>query len=127
MRLFFLFVFFSIKLTGCTAVGGSEVEAVDVKDLDSDLQEYVQNEDITNIMHIMAEDGEGDYVVFYAPGATRLTVEEAEEHFLDIKMEKPDDAEAEILHVYKLKIGTDIDTLRYYIDGKETHVEVLPK
>ncbi|MCD2137516.1 hypothetical protein [Salinicoccus halitifaciens] len=127
MRLFFLFMCFTIELTGCTAVGDSEVEAVDVDALDSDMQEYVQNEDIINIMHIRAEDGEGDYLAFYAPGATRLTVEEAEEGILDIRMEKPDDAEAEILHVYKLEIGTEVETLRYYINGTETHVEVLPK
>lgn len=127
MRLFFLFMFFTIKLTGCAAVGDSEVEAVDVDALDRDMQEYVQNEEINNIIHIAAQDGEGDYLAFYAPGATRLTVEEAEEGILDIKMEKPDDAEAEILHVYKLEIGTEVETLRYYINDTETHVEVLPK
>jgi hypothetical protein len=125
MRYLILFIFLTIDMTGCTAVGESGVEETDVDALDGDMQEYVQNEEITNIMHINAEDG--DYIVFYAPGAANLTAEEAEEGILDIRVEQPDDAPAEILHVYELEIGTDVETLRYYINDEETHVEVLAR
>lgn len=126
MRYLILLIFLSVELTGCTAMGESEVEEIDINELDSDLQEYVQNEEITNIMHVSAEDGDGDYIVFYAPGATTLRAEEADEGHLDIRVEKPDDREAEILHVYELKIGNEVETLRYFVNDEETHVEMLP-
>lgn len=125
MRYFLLFILLSIELTGCTAVGESEVKEIDIGELDSELQEYIETEEVNNMMHVEADSGNSDYIVFYAPGATELTAEEAEERFLDIKMEKPEDGEDEILHVYELKINSNIDTLRYYINGTETHVEAL--
>lgn len=125
MKYFLLFILLSIELTGCTAVGQSDVEEIDVSELDSELQEYIETEEVNNIMHVEAEDGNKDYVVFYAPGATELTAEETDDRFLDIKMEKPEKSEDEILHVYELNIGNNVETLRYYIDGTETHVEVL--
>lgn len=125
MKYFVLFVLLSIELTGCTAVGESSVEEMDLSELDSELQEYIETEEVNNIMHVEADDGNKNFVVFYAPGATELTVEEAEERFLDIKMEKPEESEDEILHVYELNISNNVDTLRYYINGTETHVEAL--
>ncbi|CAM4271576.1 hypothetical protein [Lacicoccus alkaliphilus] len=127
MKHFILFMIFSIQMTGCTAIGESGAVETDVDALDGDMQEYVQNEEITNIMHITAQDGDGDYIVFYAPGAAQLTVEETQEGFLDIRVEQPDDAPAEILHIYELDIGTDVEALRYYINDEETHVEVLAR
>lgn len=125
MKYFILFLLLSVELTGCTAVGESSVNEIDVSELDSELQEYIETEKVNNIMHVEAEDGNKDYLAFYAPGATKLTAEEAEEGFLDIKMEKPEDSEDEILHVYELDLGSNVETLRYYINGTETHVEVL--
>jgi|SRR5699024_2562512 len=125
MKYFMLFILLSIELTGCTAVGQSGVEETDVNALDSELQEYIEAEEINNIMHVEADDGNKNYIAFYAPGATELTAEETEDRFLDIKMEKPEESEDEILHVYELDISNNVDTLRYYIDGTETHVEAL--
>lgn len=125
MKYFLLFILLSIELTGCTAVGQSDVEEIDVSELDNELQEYIETEEINNIMHVEADDGNKNYIAFYAPGATELTAEEAEDRFLDIKMEKPEESEDEILHVYELNISNNVDTLRYYIDGTETHVEAL--
>lgn len=125
MKYFLLFILLSVELTGCTAVGESDVEEIDVSELDSEMQEYVETEEVNNIMHVEAEDGNDDYIVFYAPGATELTAEETDDGFLDIKMDKPEDAEDEILHVYELNIGNEVETLRYYINGTETHVEAL--
>ncbi|HIV81694.1 MAG TPA: hypothetical protein H9994_03205 [Candidatus Salinicoccus merdavium] len=127
MKYFLLFILLSIELTGCTAVGQSGVEEMGVNELDNELQEYVETEEINNIMHVEAEDGNSHYVVFYAPGATELTAEETDDGFLDVKMDKPDEAEDEILHVYELTIGNEVETLRYYINGTETHVEALIK
>lgn len=127
MKYFLLSILLSIELTGCTAVGQSGVEEMDVNELDNELKEYIETEEVNNIMHVEAEDGNCDYVVFYAPGATELTAEETEDGFLDIKMDKPDYAQDEILHVYELSIGNDIETLRYYINDTETHVEALIK
>jgi len=127
MKYFLLFILLSIELTGCTAVGQSGVEEMGVNELDNNLQEYVETEEINNIMHVEAEDGNSHYVVFYAPGATELTAEETDDGFLDVKMDKPDEAEDEILHVYELTIGNEVETLRYYINGTETHVEALIK
>lgn len=125
MKYFLLFILLSIKLSGCTAVGQSGVEETDVNELDNELKEYVETEEVNNIMHIEAEDGNNHYVAFYAPGATELTAEETDDGFLDIKMEKPEDGKDEILHVYELTIGNEVETLRYYINGTETHVEAL--
>lgn len=125
MKYFLLFILLSVELTGCTAVGESSVEEIDVSELDSEMQEYVETEEVNNIMHVEAKDGNNNYVVFYAPGATELTAEETDDGFLDIKMDKPEDAEDEILHVYELNIGNNVETLRYYINGTETHVEAL--
>lgn len=125
MKYFLLIILLSIELTGCTAVGESGVEEVDVSELDRVLQEYIETEEINNIMHVEADDGNKNYIAFYAPGATGLTATEAEDRFLDIKMDKPEDSEDEILHVYELNISNDVDTLRYYINGTETHVEVI--
>jgi len=127
MKYFLLFILLSIELTGCTAVGQSGVDEMGVNELDNELQEYVETEEINNIMHVEAEDGNSHYVVFYAPGATELTAEETDDGFLDVKMDKPDEAEDEILHVYELTIGNEVETLRYYINGTETHVEALIK
>lgn len=127
MKYFLLFILLSIELTGCTAVGQSGVEEMGVNELDNELQEYVETEEINNIMHVEAEDGNSHYIVFYAPGATELTAEETDDGFLDVKMDKPDEAEDEILHVYELTIGNEVETLRYYINGTETHVEALIK
>ena len=127
MKYFLLFILLSIELTGCTAVGQSGVEEMGVNELDNNLQEYVETEEINNIMHVEAEDGNSHYIVFYAPGATELTAEETDDGFLDVKMDKPDEAEDEILHVYELTIGNEVETLRYYINGTETHVEALIK
>ncbi|WP_052254570.1 hypothetical protein [Salinicoccus sp. YB14-2] len=127
MKYFMLFILLSIELTGCTAVGQSGVEETDVNALDSELKEYVESEKVNNIMHVEAEDGNSHYVVFYAPGATELTAEETDDGFLDIKMEKPEESKDEILHIYELNIGNDVETLRYYINGTETHVEALIK
>ncbi|SDK33556.1 hypothetical protein [Lacicoccus qingdaonensis] len=127
VKYFLLSILLSIELTGCTAVGQSGVEEMDVNELDNELKEYIETEEVNNIMHVEAEDGNSDYVVFYAPGATELTAEETDDGFLDIKMDKPDDAQDEILHVYELSIGNDIETLRYYINDTETHVEALIK
>ena len=127
MKYFLLFILLSIELTGCTAVGQSGVEEMGVNELDNELQEYVETEEINNIMHVEAEDGNSHYIVFYAPGATELTAEETDDGFLDVKMDKPDEAEDEILHVYELTIGNEVETLRYYINGTETHVEAVIK
>lgn len=125
MKYFLLFILLSIKLAGCTAVGESGVEEMDINELDSELQEYIETEEVNNIMHVEAEDGNNNYVVFYAPGSTELTAEETDDGFLDIKMDKPDNAEDEILHVYELNIGNNVETLRYYINDTETHIEAL--
>ena len=125
MKYFLLFILLSVELTGCTAVGESDVEEIDVSELDNEMQEYVETEEVNNIMHVEAEEGNDNYIVFYAPGATELTAEENDDGFLDIKMDKPEDAEDEILHVYELNIGNEVETLRYYINGTETHVEAL--
>lgn len=125
MKYFLLFILLSIELTGCTAMGQSDVEEIDISELDNELQEYIETEEINNIMHVEADDGNKNYIAFYAPGATELTAEETEDRFLDIKMEKPEESEDEILHVYELDISNNVDTLRYYIDGTETHVEAL--
>lgn len=125
MKYFLLFILLSVELSGCTAVGESGVEEVDANELDSELQEYIESEEINNMMHIEANDGNNHYVIFYAPGATGLTAEESEDRFLDIKMDKPEESEGEVLHVYELTVGNNVDTLRYYINGTETHVEAL--
>lgn len=127
MKYFMLFILLSIELSGCTAVGQSGVEETDVNALDSELTEYVESEAVNNIMHVEAEDGNSHYVVFYAPGAAELTAEETDDGFLDIKLEKPEESKDEILHVYELNIGNDVETLRYYINDTETHVEGLIK
>src|SRR5699024_10898586 len=123
MKYFLLFILLSVELTGCTAGGESSGEEIEVSELDSEMQEYDETEEVNHIVHLEAKDDDNNNVVFYAPGATELTAEETDGGFLDIKMDKPEEAEDEILHVYELNIGSNVETLRYYINGTETHVE----